>query len=211
MSEVVNWVLLGTTFATLFVIMDPPGNVPVFLALTSPMNQKERNQAALQATITSFGVITGFSIFGGYILKFLQISVPALTLSGGILLFLVSMELLTTKGDQKPDFGSSAVNVALVPLGTPLMAGPGGIVAAMVAVEQAHGTTAGYISVGVAVILIHLVLWLSMRFANYLGKFLGEGGTLLLTKISGVLLAAIATQLCVSAVFSFIDQFMKSH
>lgn len=208
MSDVLNWVLLGTTFATLFVIMDPPGNVPVFLALTSTMDKKQRASAAMQATFTSFGVITGFSIFGGYILKFLQISVPALTLSGGILLFLVAMELLTSKGDQKPNFGSSAVNVALVPLGTPLMAGPGGIVAAMVAVEQAQGTLAGYLSVGIAVILIHLVLWLSMRFSDFLGRLLGEGGTLLLTKISGVLLAAIATQMSANAVFHFVDQYL---
>lgn len=200
----IDWMLFGATFATLFVITDPAGNIPVFVALTSAMPLRDKARAALQATLTSLGVIVGFAVFGRYVLDFLDISVPALELSGGVLLFLVSMELLTDKDGGMPNFGSSAVNVALVPLGTPLLAGPGSIVATMVAVERANNTLAGFLAVGTAILLIHLVLWVSMRFSTFLGKLFGEGGTLLLTKISGVLLAAIATQMVAVGVGHFV-------
>ena len=135
----------------------------------------------------------------------LQISVEALRLSGGVLLFLVAMELLTGKDQQAPDAtGDYSVNVALVPLGTPLLAGPGTIVAVMVAVSNAYGNFAATTAVAAAVVVMHLVLWMSLYFAVGLAGVLGEGGTLLLTRIAGLLLAAIATQMIASSIFDFI-------
>ena len=96
------------------------------------------------------------------------------------------------------------MNVALVPLGTPLLAGPGSIVAVMVAVGQAGTNVGSWIAVIVAVILAHVVMWLTMRFSLALSRFLGPGGIMLLTKISGLLLAAIATQLIMEGIFQFI-------
>ncbi|MEE6273667.1 MarC family protein [Georgenia wangjunii] len=204
MNDVVDLALLSTTFFTLFVIMDPPGIVPVFLALTSTMTAKERKRAALQATGVAFGVISMFTIFGQYILSFLHISVPALQLSGGLLLLLVAMELLTGKAEEPRAAGAGRVNVALVPLGTPLLAGPGGIVAAMLAVEESDGPP-GWVAIALAVVGVHIALWLAMRFSSVIHRVLGEGGTTLVTRIAGLLLAAIATQLMADAVFAFID------
>ncbi|WP_127130467.1 MarC family protein [Georgenia sp. SYP-B2076] len=205
MSAVVDLTLLSTTFATLFVIMDPPGTVPVFLALTSTMTAKERRAAARQATVVSFGVILVFTLFGRYIIEFLHISIPALQLSGGLLLLLVAMELLTGKAED-PQPSSGGVNVALVPLGTPLLAGPGAIVAAMLAVQESDGSVAGWVAIGVALVAIHVVIWAVMRFAGVIHRILGEGGTTLITRLAGLLLAAIAVQLMVDAVFVFIHQ-----
>ncbi len=129
--------LFATAFATLTVIMDPVGTVPIFLGLTSRYSQVKQRRAAIQATSVSFGVILTFAILGGQILRFLHISMEALQLSGGVLLFLVAMELLMGTDSSTPDTGDEGVNVALVPLGTPLLAGPGSIVAVMVAVGQA--------------------------------------------------------------------------
>ena len=175
--------LFATAFATLTVIMDPVGTVPIFLGLTSRYSQVKQRRAAIQATSVSFGVILTFAILGGQILRFLHISMEALQLSGGVLLFLVAMELLMGTDSSTPDTGDEGVNVALVPLGTPLLAGPGSIV---------------------AVILAHVVMWLTMRFSLALSRFLGPGGIMLLTKISGLLLAAIATQLIMEGIFQFI-------
>ncbi|MFH5822223.1 MarC family protein [Georgenia sp. AZ-5] len=205
MSAVVDLTLLSTTFFTLFVIMDPPGSVPVFLALTSTMTARQRSIAALQATAVAFGVILAFTLFGRYILDFLHISVPALQLSGGLLLLLVAMELLTGKMED-PEPSANGVNVALVPLGTPLLAGPGAIVAAMLAVEDADGSVADWVAIGVALVAIHVVLWAFMRFAGVIHRVLGDGGTTLVTRLAGLLLAAIAVQLMADAVFAFIDQ-----
>lgn len=205
MDQIVNFTLLATTFATLFVIMDPPGAIPVFLALTGTYTNESRKRAALQATLASFGIMVTFMIIGRYILKFLHISLPSLQLSGGFVLFLMAMALLTGQEDDLGSGSDAKKNIALVPMGTPMLAGPGAIVAVMVAVESSTQSVADWVGINVALLLIHLVLWLSLRFASFISKFLGESGTMLLTRISGLLLAAIATELMATAVFSYIN------
>lgn len=206
-ETIINMSLLGTTFMTLFVIMDPPGTIPVFLALTGRFSKEEQRKAARQATFTSLGVIVSFAVLGNYILKFLHISMESLQLSGGFLLFLVAMELLMDKEKSSHDTEDKRVNVALVPLGTPLLAGPGAIVAAMVSVNDAGGAIAGWVAVLVAILIMHVVMWMTMRFAVELSRLLGQGGVMILTKISGLLLAAIATQLMATAVYAYINDF----
>lgn len=199
----IDGVLFASTFTTLFVIADPFGNLPVFLALTSRMTPGERKQAAWQATLTSLAVLTVFGVFGKYILGFLHISVEAMQLSGGLLLLLVALQLLS--GSEQDPGSPGAANVALVPIGVPLLAGPGSIVAVMLSAQDAvAGGTASIVAVILGVLLVHLIEYVTMRFANPIHKLLGEGGITFLTRISGMLLAAIATQLMVNAVLSII-------
>ena len=196
--------LFATSFTTVLVIQDPLGAVPVFLSLTSRQTPAERRRSARQATLVSFSVILAFAIFGRYILKFLGISVPALQVSGGLLLLLVALELLTDKADESPDPDAVTTNAALVPLGTPLLAGPGAIVAAMVAVESASGSIVGWTSVTAAMIATHVVIWLTLRFSVALHRFLGDSAIRVLTRIFGLLLAAIAVQMIAAGVLAFI-------
>ncbi len=203
-SSVFDVALFATTFTTLIVILDPFGTIPVFLGLTGRMTPRGQKRAAVQATAVSFGVITVFAVLGQQILHLLQISMEALKLSGGVLLFLVAMELLMGSDNEEPDTGDERVNVALVPLGTPLLAGPGAIVAVMVSVAQAHSSLPGWVGLIGAVILAHLVMWATMHFSLVLSRMLGPGGIMLLTKIMGLLLAAIATQLVMGGIFDFI-------
>ncbi|MEP6665987.1 MAG: MarC family protein, partial [Nocardioidaceae bacterium] len=130
MSTVVNLTLLTEVFITLFVIMDPPGAIPLFLSLTHGLSPGRRKRAAWQAVLVALCVIVAFALFGRKILDYLQISLPALQCAGGLLLLLVALELLT--GKEQNVNANQDVNVALVPLGTPLLAGPGAIVATMV-------------------------------------------------------------------------------
>jgi multiple antibiotic resistance protein len=203
MAELLDGRLLGSVFVTLFVIMDPPGTVPIFLALTSSMTAKQRVRAARQAVVVAFGVIVAFAVFGRALLDYLHISLPALQAAGGLLLLLVALELLTGKTEEPTSAGG--VNVALVPLGTPLLAGPGAIVATMVFVQQAQDQPTKYPAIALGVVLVHLCLWLAMRFAGRIRRVLGEGGTTLITRISGLLLSAIAVQLVADAVRAFIE------
>jgi len=197
-----NWQLFGEAFVTLFVIMDPPGTVPIFLALTGTMRSRERKLAALIAVSVSAGVITAFALFGQAILDYLGISLPALQTAGGLLLLLVALQLLTGELDD-PD-ASATGNVAMVPLGTPLLAGPGAIVATMVFVQRADGAE-DYLSVAAAIVAVHVLLWVSMRFSGVILRVLRESGILLVTRISGLLLAAIAVQLVADAVRAFVS------
>jgi multiple antibiotic resistance protein len=176
--------------------------VPIFLALTSSMTAKQRVRAARQAVVVAFGVIVAFAVFGRALLDYLHISLPALQGAGGLLL-LVALELLTGKTEEPTSAGG--VNVALVPLGTPLLAGPGAIVATMVFVQQAQDQPTKYPAIALGVVLVHLCLWLAMRFAGRIRRVLGEGGTTLITRISGLLLSAIAVQLVADAVRAFIE------
>lgn len=197
-----NWQLFGEVFVTLFVIMDPPGTVPVFLALTGNRRPAERKRAAWQAVLVAFVVISIFAVFGRTILEYMNISLPALQAAGGLLLLLVALELLTGRADDPEGTGSA--NVAMVPLGTPLLAGPGAIVATMVFVQSSEGGL-DYLSLGLGVVAVHIALWASMRYSVVLLRVLKESGILLVTRIAGLLLSAIAVQLVADAVRAFIE------
>jgi multiple antibiotic resistance protein len=138
----VNLKLLGEVFVTLLVIVDPPGMVPVFLALTGTMSAGERMRAATQAVGLALGVIVGFAVAGQTLLDYLHVKLPALQGAGGLLLVLVALQLLTGKTDA-PEDQALTTNVALVPIGTPLLAGPGAIVATMLFVRRADGFSCG--------------------------------------------------------------------
>lgn len=200
-----DWRLFTEVFVTLFVIMDPPGTVPIFLGLTSSMTAKQRKRAARQAILVAFVVIVAFALFGQQLLSYMHISLPALQASGGLLLLLVAMELLTGKMEDPAPSPNEKVNVAMVPLGTPLLAGPGAIVATMVFVQRADGTAGDWGSIGLAIVAISLVLYLSMRFAGVVHRVLKDSGTILVSRIAGLLLAAIAVQMVADAVTAFVQ------
>lgn len=204
MSDIVNLRLLTEVFITLFVIMDPPGIVPIFLGLTGAMTAKERHRAARQAVLVAAGVIVAFALFGQSLLDYMHISLPALQASGGLLLLLIALDLLTGKMEN-PEAPNGNVNIAMVPLGTPLLAGPGAIVAAMLFVQRVDGTSADWLAVVLGFAGVVLSMWVAMRFAGVILRILGESGTLLVTRIAGLLLAAIAVQLVADAVTAFIQ------
>jgi len=195
--------LFTSVFVTLLVIMDPVGTIPLFLALTGGRTARARRRLAWQAVLVAISVIATFAVFGQQILRYLGITVAALQGAGGLLLVLVALELLTGKQEDPEDVPS--VNVALVPLGTPLLAGPGAIVATIVFVRSAHGAGEAWaIVAGIAA--VHVVLYLALRFANVILRLIREGGVLLVTRISGLLLSAIAVQLIATASIAFAHQ-----
>jgi multiple antibiotic resistance protein len=188
---------------TLLVIMDPPGTVPVFLSLTGRKAPAARARAARQAVLVSLLVITLFAVAGQAILAYLGIGIPALQGAGGLLLLLVALDLLTGRESTQPG-ATEDVNVALVPLGTPLLAGPGAIAATIVFVREADGLLGAYLALGAAIVVVHLALFICLRFAGGLIKLIRESGITLLAKVAGLLLAAIAVQLVAESVRGFI-------
>ncbi len=201
MSEVIDAALLAQVFVTLFVIMDPPGTIPIFLSLTRGRSTKTIRRAAWQAVAVSFSVIAVFAFFGQGILHYLDISLPALKAAGGLLLLLVALELLT--GKEESHTPNTDVNVALVPLGTPLLAGPGAIVATMVFSRRVHDLP-DFVAVALGVIGVHVCIWLTMRFSVPILRLIRESGVVLVTRIAGLLLSAIAVQMVADAVRAFI-------
>lgn len=199
------WYVFTSTVLTLWVILDPPGLLPVFLGLTSQMTQAHRNTAARRATLVALAVTGLFGLFGRFILDYLHVSVGALQISGGLLLLLVALQLLLGHFDDSPseESTSSDVNVAVVPLGTPLLAGPGVIVAIMIAV-QSQSTLLGYTVIAVALLTAMLAVYLTLRFAEVIRRVLKESGITLLTRIAGLMLSAIAVQMMADGVLTFV-------
>jgi len=192
--------MFGAVFVTLVVIMDPLGNIPLFLGLTAGRTNRTRRKLALQAVLVSLSVISLFAALGQQILAYLGIGIPALQGAGGLLLTIVALELLTDKQDDPAEVDN--VNVALVPLGTPLLVGPGAIVATIVFVKQAHGL-ADVTAIAVGILAVHLLVFLSLFFSVSITRLIREAGIVLLTRISGLLLSAIAVQLLADSVRGF--------
>lgn len=194
--------LFAEATITLLVIMDPPGTIPVFLSLTGRKSKETRRGAARQAVLVSFLVISLFAVGGEVILRYLGIGIPALQGAGGLLLLLIALDLLTGRGSTEQEIAED-VNVALVPLGTPLLAGPGAIAATIVFVRQADGHIGSYLALGAAIVAVHLFLWLCLRYSGEVIRFIKDSGITLLAKIAGLLLAAIAVQLVADSVRGF--------
>ncbi|HEY2949208.1 MAG TPA: MarC family protein [Micromonosporaceae bacterium] len=196
--------LLGEVFVTLLVITDPPGMVPIFLALTGAMSARDRHRAGVQAVTLGLGVIVVFAVAGQTILDYLRIDLPALQGAGGLLLVLVALELLTGKADD-PNAPATS-NVALVPLGVPLLAGPGAIVATMLFVRRASGA-GDYLAIALGIVAVMVVVWLTLRFSGIIVRVLRPSGIEVLTRIAGLLLAAIAVQLIADSVAAFVAHY----
>ncbi|AVM00134.1 antibiotic resistance protein MarC [Gordonia iterans] len=196
-----------TTAITLIVIMDPPGQIPIFLSLVGRRSPEYRRRAAWQAPLVSLFVIAVFAVAGRAILGYLHVSIPALQGAGGLLLLLVALQLLTGTGASTAPESDDEVNVALVPLGTPLLAGPGAIAAVIVAVGEAHGEAGAYVAIGAGIVTAHLVVFLALLFAEPVIKVLKISGITLLAKIAGLLLAAIAVQLMATSVMGFVTDY----
>jgi multiple antibiotic resistance protein len=190
------------TFVTVFVIMDPIGNVPVFLSLSAAMERPARRRAARQAVTVAGAVILTFALFGQEILDLLGISLEALQVAGGLLLVLIALELL--RPEDETSIAEVGRNVALVPLGTPLLAGPGAIAATMLAMRRADRLDEA-VSVVLAIGAVLVIAWLALRYSLVISRALKENGINLVSRVMGVLLAAIAVQLVATGVAGWIE------
>lgn len=187
----------------LSVVIDPIGNVPIFLSLTSGQTEAQEHRAALQSILVAGGLIGLFALVGRQILAALGIGLPALQVAGGLLLALIALDLLRPQ-DNGPREGQPG-NVAFVPLGTPLLAGPGAIATTMLAMEQAPGL-GGQVAVAGALVAVLLLVYVVLRYAGLLRRVLRTNGVNLVTQVMGLLTAAIAVQFVADGVVEFIRE-----
>jgi multiple antibiotic resistance protein len=198
--------LATQVFVTLLVIMSPLGNVPVFLALTEGEEVRARRRTATHALLAASGLIYLFAFFGTRILAALSIGLPALQASGGVVLFLVALQML--RGDVLAPARAEGVSVAIVPLGVPILAGPGAISAVMVFMTSGDGgelQLATQVSVALAIAATLAVIWLVLRYASVLERVLRPNGIHLITRVMGMLLVAISIELVATAVQAYAE------
>jgi len=191
----VNWRAFAEAFVTLAVIMDPVGSAPIFIALTAGVTRRERRSAAFQAAAVAGGLIVLFALFGRLILDYLHVSVQSLEISGGMLLLLVALQML--RGEEFDQ--QAGANVALVPLATPLLAGPGAIAAVMVLTRR-YPDASGEVAVLLAILAVAIVVAIGLLLADRIARFVRPSIIQLVTRVLGLLLSAIAVQFIIDAV-----------
>lgn len=193
---------LITAFATLFVVIDPPGLVPLFIALTQGMTAERRRAMALRACVIAGVLLTLFGLAGESILGFIGISMPAFRIAGGILLFLTALDMLFERRTQRregqqpdPDHDPS-----VFPLATPLIAGPGAIASMILLVGQSGPGWGGTLAVLGLMWGMVIVTFLFLLASPPIERALGRTGTIVITRLLGMLLAALAVQFVIDGV-----------
>jgi multiple antibiotic resistance protein len=197
MSEISTITFGLQAFVTLLVILDPPGATPIFLGVLGNRTRAQRTLLAWQAAGTSLFVITLFALFGQFIVSYLDISMPALQGAGGLLLLLVSLDLL--KGHDNRSDEDIQKNLALVPLGTPLLAGPGAIVTIMLFAQDVDSSSMT-LALALAVVGAHIIIGLTLMFSTHVVSIIKESGVMLLAKVAGLLTAAIAFEMLMTGI-----------
>ena len=191
---------LVSAFVTLFVTIDPPGLAPLFLGVTAGMSRAERGQIALRATLIAFGVLTLFAVAGTAILSVFGITIHAFRIAGGLLLFFIAFEMIFEKRQERHERSAGRAvtadrvrDIAVFPLAIPLIAGPGAISATILL----SGTYSEPLERAVLILILAVNLaaaWLVFLAAERLDRFLGATGRTVLTRLLGMILAALAVQ-----------------
>jgi multiple antibiotic resistance protein len=186
--------VLATVFVTLFVVIDPIGLTPLFVALTQGTAGGERRKIALRACAVAAGVLTLFLLFGEAVLGFVGISLPAFRIAGGLLLFLTALEMLFEKrGPRREAQAEERPDPSVFPLAIPLIAGPGAIAAVVLlgTDEAGWAERAAVWAVMLGVIALVFLLFLA---AGLFERALGRTGINVVTRVLGMLLAALSVQ-----------------
>lgn len=191
---------LFNAFVTMLVTIDPPGLAPLFLALTRGMTRDQRRQVGLRASIIGFLVLTLFALAGAVILSVFGITLPAFRVAGGLLLFFISFEMIFERRQERKEKSADTAitrdhihNIAAFPLAIPLIAGPGAISATVLLSASLPGLAGQAALVGVILVSIALT-YLVFILAERVDGFLGQTGRSILTRLLGVILAALAVQ-----------------
>lgn len=187
--------MFGETAVTLSVIMDPLGNAPIFVALTAGRPPQDVRRLAIGAIVAAAALIIGFALFGEVVLRYLDVSVDSLSIAGGLLLLLVGLDMM--RGEDL-SYGSTE-STLLVPLATPLLAGPGAIASVMVLSRQ-HSDTSGRVAIIGGILLSVLVVGVALLAAHRLASVVRPSVVHFLTRVFGLLLAAIAVELVAEGV-----------
>jgi multiple antibiotic resistance protein len=182
--------ILIKTFVAVFVLADVLGNIPIVLVLTKGMEPEQKDSVVDRASIVATGVILAFAFTGQWVLKYMDISMGSLRVAGGLLLLIIALRML--EGELDTPVVEENRDVAITPLALPLMAGPGTLTTVMLLMSESPFP---HISVVVGIVAAMLVSWLILRQASRLDEWIGPEGAVIIIKLLGFLLAALAVEI----------------
>ncbi len=177
----------------LFIIVDPIGNIPIFIGLTSNMTREERSKTFRTAIVISFVLLNVFALAGQSILLVFNISIHSFKIAGGLLLLIISIKILIHGMWEERHLSDRSIGV--VPIAFPLLVGPGAITLTIVNIQ----TTGVFVTV-ISVIVVLLITWLIIRAMEPINNFLGETGSVVISRLMAVFIAAIAIEFIASGI-----------
>lgn len=192
--------LFISTFVTLFVVIDPPGCAPIYASMTTDANAQQRRTMAVRAVAVAGGILLVFALFGEAILSALHIELNSFRIAGGIMLFLIALDMVFEKRTERREQRAQMVidapeieDVSIFPMAMPMIAGPGSIASVMLLVSQNTGLDRALTILG-ALLAVLLLTLLALLTAGPLMRLLGTNAEAVITRLLGVLLAALAAQ-----------------
>lgn len=199
----IDTAFLITAFVTLFVVIDPPGLIPLFIALTPGMDPAHRRTVGLRACIIAVVILMAFGLLGESLLSFVGISMPAFRIAGGLLLFLTALDMLFERRTQRREGQTQQDHPddpSVFPLALPLIAGPGAIATMILLVGQARGDWTRILAVHGVMVATVALAFAMMLIAGPIGRMLGRTGTVVITRLLGMLLAALSVQFVIDGI-----------
>jgi multiple antibiotic resistance protein len=187
---VVDIPILIKTFVAVFVLVDALGNVPILLVLTKGMEPEQRHSVVDRAMMIATGVLLTFAFAGQWVLKYLDISMGSLRVAGGLLLLIIALRML--EGEMDTPVVEQGRDVAITPLALPLLAGPGTLTTVMLLMSE---SPTAHLSVVIGIVCAMIVSWLIVRMAGRIDTWIGPEGALIIIKLLGFLLAALAVEI----------------
>lgn len=207
----ISFATLANTFATLFVTIDPIGLLPIFIGLTAGMSRRDRNEIALRACLIAAGILVLFTVAGSAILGLFGITLPAFRIAGGLLLFAIAVEMVFEKRAERQENAVEKAtslelrrSIAVFPLALPLIAGPSAI-SATILLAGSIGPVRGEAIVAVMSVAICALTFGVFAASHRIDRVLGDTGRMILTRLLGVLLAALAVQFVADGVRRMIE------
>ncbi|MFL6856802.1 MAG: MarC family protein [Allosphingosinicella sp.] len=198
--------LFASAFATFFVVIDPPGCAPIFASLTRDAPERHRRAMAIRSTLVAGGILLFFALLGEALLKHLGISLAAFRIAGGIMLFLIALEMVFEKRTQRRETRAQEVSadpehddISVFPMAIPMIAGPGSIASVMLLMARSEGLQRSLVVLGALAATLVLTL-LSLLAAGPLMRLMGHKAEAMLTRLLGVILAALAAQFVIDGI-----------
>jgi MarC family membrane protein len=195
-----------SALVTLVVVVDPIGLVPSFIAVTEGLPLRARNSVALRACLIATGILAGSALIGDWLLRTLAISLPAFRIAGGLLLFSIASEMvfgvrIVRQSQEAEEAVEEHVrNIAAFPLAIPLMAGPGAITASVLLADRAEAAPMRLVFLLIAIAIVLASCFAAFMLAARIGRLVGVTGNVVLSRLLGVLLAALAVQFVIDGV-----------
>ena len=190
------------TFVLYFVVIDPLAAAPLFLIVTQGLKVKNKLKTAFEATLIATLILIFFAILGNFILSYLQISLSAFTIAGGIILFLISLEMLFDKRSQRKEdqIKESSAATSIFPLAIPLLAGPGAITSVIVSVADMGTNLMSQATGLLALILVMILTFISFYVVSKSSKIINKKVTSIISRVIGIILAGLSVQFIIDGI-----------